>query len=164
VLAQLNAKKQQLHKQITKVDEALHSLSSAQQESLNTDVGPQGSYVAPSGVAGQAMQEALAQRGKPYRFGGAGPNNFDCSGLVDYAYALAGMPGLPHSAAALQGMGVSVSRSQLQPGDLVFFGSPAYHVGIYVGNNEMVNAPETGEVVRVEPLFSGYSGARRLGS
>jgi cell wall-associated NlpC family hydrolase len=110
------------------------------------------------------MKEALAQRGKPYQFGGAGPNVFDCSGLVDYAYALAGRPGLPHSAAALQGMGVAVSRADLRPGDLVFFGSPAYHVGIYVGNNEMVNAPDSGSVVRVETIFSGYSGARRLGS
>ena len=164
VLARLTAQRRQLQAQITKVNEALHSLTSAQQESLNTDIGPQGTYVAPPGVAGQAMQAALAQRGKPYRFGGAGPGSCDCSGLVDYAYALAGMPGLPHSAAALQGMGVAVSRADLQPGDLVFFGSPAYHVGIYVGNGEMVNAPATGEVVRVEPLFSGYSGARRLGS
>ncbi|HEX5118897.1 MAG TPA: C40 family peptidase [Pseudonocardiaceae bacterium] len=164
LVKQLTTQKAQLQTQITKVNEALHQLSSAQQTALNTDVGPSGSFVAPAGVAGKAMQEALAQRGKPYEFGGSGPSSFDCSGLVDYAYALAGRPGLPHSAAALQGMGVSVSRADLQPGDLVFFGSPAYHVGIYVGNDEMVNAPDSGSVVRVESLFSGYSGARRLGS
>ncbi|HEX3647496.1 MAG TPA: C40 family peptidase, partial [Pseudonocardiaceae bacterium] len=164
LVQQLSAQKARLQTQITKVNEALHQLSSAQQTALNTDVGPSGAFVAPPGVAGQAMKEALAQRGKPYQFGGAGPNVFDCSGLVDYAYALAGRPGLPHSAAALQGMGVAVSRADLRPGDLVFFGSPAYHVGIYVGNNEMVNAPDSGSVVRVETIFSGYSGARRLGS
>jgi cell wall-associated NlpC family hydrolase len=163
-VAQLNTKHAQLESQIQKVDQALHQLTTQQQESLNTDTGPSGTFVAPSGVAGSAMEFALQQRGKPYQYGGAGPNSFDCSGLVDYAYKLAGMGGLPHSAAALQGMGVSVARADLQPGDLVFFGSPAYHVGIYVGNNEMVNAPDSGSVVRVEAIFSGYSGARRLGS
>jgi cell wall-associated NlpC family hydrolase len=164
LVKQLTTQKAQLQTQITKVNEALHALSTVQQTALNTDTGPSGTFVAPPGIAGKAMQEALDQRGKPYEFGGAGPGSFDCSGLVDYAYALAGMPGLPHSAAALQGMGESVSRADLQPGDLVFFGSPAYHVGIYVGNGEMVNAPNSGSVVRVEPIFSGYSGARRLGS
>jgi cell wall-associated NlpC family hydrolase len=110
------------------------------------------------------MQAALGQRGKPYRFGGSGPDSFDCSGLVDYAYAMAGMGGLPHSAAALQHMGMSVSQANLQAGDLVFFGSPAYHVGIYVGGGMMVDAPTTGQVVKVQPIFGGYSGARRLGA
>lgn len=161
---QLNTKHRQLTAQIQRVDQALHQLSASQQESLNTDTGPAGTFIAPPGIAGSAMRYALDQRGKPYQYGGSGPGSFDCSGLVDYAYQLAGMPGLPHSAAALQGMGVAVSRSELQPGDLVFFGSPAYHVGIYVGNGEMVNAPNSGSVVRVEPIFGGYSGARRLGS
>jgi cell wall-associated NlpC family hydrolase len=57
-----------------------------------------------------------------------------------------------------------VSRADLEPGDLVFFGSPVHHVGIYVGDGLMVNAPNFGEVVKVEPLFSDYSGARRLGA
>ncbi len=164
LVTQLDTKHAQLEAQIQKVDQALHQLSAQQQESLNTDTGPSGTFVAPPGVAGSAMQFALEQRGKPYEYGGSGPSSFDCSGLVDYAYMLAGMGGLPHSAAALQGMGVAVSRADLRPGDLVFFGSPAYHVGIYVGNNEMVNAPDSGSVVRVETIFSGYSGARRLGS
>jgi peptidoglycan DL-endopeptidase CwlO len=164
LLAQLNAKNQQLTAQIAKVHAAIAKLTASQQHSLNTDTGPTGSFIAPPGIAGAAMQIALDQRGKAYQFGGAGPNVFDCSGLVMYAYAQAGMPGLPHSAAAQQGLGVSVSRADLRPGDLVFFGSPAGHVGIYVGNGMMVNAPQTGEVVRVEPLLSDYSGARRLGN
>jgi cell wall-associated NlpC family hydrolase len=110
------------------------------------------------------MAIALNQRGKAYELGGDGPSVFDCSGLVEYAYALAGMPGLPHSAAAQQQLGVPVSRAGLQPGDLVFFGYPAYHVGIYVGNGMMVNAPTTGQVVKVEPIFGGFSGGRRLGN
>jgi cell wall-associated NlpC family hydrolase len=164
LVTQLDTQKKQLSTQISKADDALHQLTTTQQQSLNTDTGPSGTFIAPSGIAGAAMQQALDERGKPYAYGGSGPGSFDCSGLVDYAYAQAGMPGLPHSAAALQGMGVSVPRADLQPGDLVFFGSPAYHVGIYVGGGEMVNAPNSGEVVRVEPLFSGYSGARRLGN
>jgi peptidoglycan DL-endopeptidase CwlO len=164
LLAQLSSESQQLAAQILQVNKALHSLSKAQVKTLNTDTGPVGTYVAPSGVAGAAMQEALDQRGKNYVFGGSGPNVFDCSGLVDYAYALAGMSGLPHSAAALSHMGVAVSQDELQPGDLVFFGSPAYHVGIYVGGGMMVDAPATGQVVKVQPIFSGYSGARRLGA
>jgi peptidoglycan DL-endopeptidase CwlO len=164
LLQQLSTQSQQLSAQILKVNQALHQLSSTQRNSLNTDTGPAGTYIAPPGVAGAAMQVALNQRGKPYRFGGAGPDSFDCSGLVDYAYALAGMGGLPHSAAALQRMGMAVSQANLQAGDLVFFGDPAYHVGIYVGGGMMVDAPTTGQVVKVQPIFGGYSGARRLGA
>jgi cell wall-associated NlpC family hydrolase len=164
LLQQLSTQSQQLAAQITKVNQALHQLTKAQVNSLNTDTGPAGTYIAPPGVAGAAMQAALNQRGKPYRFGGAGPDSFDCSGLVDYAYMLAGMGGLPHSAAALQHMGMSVSQANLQAGDLVFFGNPAYHVGIYVGGGMMVDAPTTGQVVKVQPIFGGYSGARRLGA
>jgi len=86
------------------------------------------------------MNIALAQRGKPYVWAAAGPGSFDCSGLVVYAYAQAGMPGLPHYTGTQQTMGVSVPRGQEQPGDLVFFGNPAHHVGIYVGNGLMVDA------------------------
>lgn len=163
LLGQLNAQNQQLQTQITKVNTALHRLTSTERSSLNTDIGPSGTFIAPPGIAGAAMEVALAQRGKPYQLGGDGPNVFDCSGLVVYSYAQAGDPGLPHSAAALQQLGKSVSRADLQPGDLVFFGDPAYHVGIYVGNGMMVNAPTTGQVVRVQAIFSGYSNARRLG-
>jgi cell wall-associated NlpC family hydrolase len=164
LLNQLNTENQQLTAEIAKVNAAVHQLTASQQRALNTDTGPAGSFIAPPGVAGAAMAIALAQRGKPYVLGGGGPGIFDCSGLVKYAYAQAGMPGLPHSAAAQQGLGVAVSQADLRPGDLVFFGVPAWHVGIYVGNGMMVNAPTPGQVVKVEPIFSGYSGARRLGN
>jgi cell wall-associated NlpC family hydrolase len=59
-------------------------------------------------------------------------------------------------------MGQAVSRDQLQPGDLVFFYSPVSHVGIYIGNGQMVHAPTSGDVVKVAPIMSGFSGARRL--
>ncbi len=164
LLQQLNTQKAQLAAQLLQVNKALHGLTKQQQNSLNTDTGPQGSYIAPPGVAGAAMQVALNQRGKPYQFGAAGPGSFDCSGLVMYSYALAGMSGLPHSSAAQSRMGMAVAKADLQAGDLVFFGSPVGHVGIYVGGGMMVDAPSTGQVVKVEPLFSGFSGARRLGA
>jgi cell wall-associated NlpC family hydrolase len=162
LISQLNTKNQQLTTQKSQVHDALEKLSSTQRSTLDTDEGVTGTFVPPSGIAGVAMQFALDQRGKPYEYGADGPGSFDCSGLVEYVYGLAGMS-LPHSAAAQSHMGTAVSRDELEPGDLVFFGSPAYHVGIYVGNGDMVDAPSSGQVVKVQPLFSGYSGARRLG-
>ena len=114
--------------------------------------------------AGAAISEARAQLGKPYSWGGSGPNSFDCSGLTSWAWRAGGVS-LPHNAAAQQGRGRSVSRGELQPGDLVFFGSPAYHVGLYVGDGMMIHAPTTGDVVKMSPLsyMSDYSGATRVG-
>lgn len=159
---ELAAQGKQLQHQITALVAAKSALSpSALAELANK--GVDGVFIPPPGIRGQAMEIALRQRGKPYIWAAAGPSSFDCSGLVIYSYRLAGMPGLPHSSQVLATMGTRVSRSDLQPGDLVFFGSPVHHVGIYVGNGLMVNAPNFGEVVKVEPLFSDYSGARRLG-
>jgi cell wall-associated NlpC family hydrolase len=78
-----------------------------------------------------------------------------------YVYAQLGVS-LPHSAASQYGYGTHVSRSELEPGDLVFFGNPIHHVGIYVGNGDMINAPHTGADVRIQPLDSDYSGATRI--
>ncbi|MGZ4608469.1 MAG: C40 family peptidase [Blastococcus sp.] len=123
-----------------------------------------GPIVAGSQVAQIVVDTALAQRGKPYVWAAAGPDSFDCSGLVDYAFAAAGI-GLPHSSLLQSQMGRPVSRSQLQPGDLVFFYSPVSHVGIYIGNGQMVHAPTTGDVVKVSDIdVMGYfAGARRIG-
>jgi cell wall-associated NlpC family hydrolase len=117
-----------------------------------------------SGRASTAISEARAQLGKPYQYGGSGPDSFDCSGLTSWAWRAAGVY-LPHSAAGQQGMGTPVSRQNLQPGDLVFFGSPAYHVGLYVGDGMMIHAPTSGDVVKMSPLsyMSDYSGATRVG-
>jgi len=160
--AQLAQQATALQAQLAPLIAARNRLSAAQQAALR-NTGVQGVFVAPPGVRGAAMTVALAQRGKPYVWAAAGPNSFDCSGLVIYSYAHAGMSGLPHSSSQLSTMGVAVSQANLEAGDLVFFGSPVHHVGIYVGNGLMVDAPNFGTVVRVEPLFSGYSGARRLG-
>ncbi|MCW2524911.1 MAG: putative Cell wall-associated hydrolase [Frankiales bacterium] len=113
--------------------------------------------------AAVAIQAAMAELGKPYSWGSAGPDSFDCSGLTMWAWAHAGVT-LPHQSAEQQSMGVSIPQNQLQPGDLVFFGSPAYHVGIYIGNGMMIHAPTTGDVVKISPItIGGYSGAVRVG-
>ncbi len=116
------------------------------------------------GVAGTVVATAMAQRGKPYVWAAAGPGSFDCSGLTQYAFDAAGIE-LPHSSRLQSQMGTAVSRADLQPGDLVFFYSPVSHVGIYVGNGQMVHAPTSGDVVKVADIDSmgSYSGARRIG-
>jgi cell wall-associated NlpC family hydrolase len=100
--------------------------------------------------------------GSPYRWGGSSPSGFDCSGFTMYVYSQVGIS-LPHSSSAQYGSGTHVSRSELQPGDLVFFGSPIHHVGMYVGNGNMIDAPYTGVSVRIDPLQSNYAGATRVG-
>jgi cell wall-associated NlpC family hydrolase len=121
------------------------------------------SYSGPaSGRARIAVAEAYRQLGKPYRWGAAGPDSFDCSGLTMWAWGKAGVS-LPHSSRAQYGQGRHVSRGELMPGDLVFFGSPIHHVGIYVGGGQYIDAPHTGTVVSVRPVNRGdYSGAVRL--
>ncbi|MGH3437432.1 MAG: NlpC/P60 family protein [Sciscionella sp.] len=160
LLTQIQQRKQALQAKIIQVRAAMNALSSAERNALASP-GDQGVFLAPSGAYGIGMQAALSQRGKPYQWGGAGPDTYDCSGLIMWAFRHAGIS-LPHSAAAQQQMSQPVSRSDLQPGDLVFFGSPAYHDGIYVGNGEMVDAPTSGEVVKVQPIFDGFSGGGRI--
>ena len=118
---------------------------------------------APTAAAQVAVDTALAQLGKPYVWGGAGPNVYDCSGLTQYAYGAAGTY-LPHSSRMQSGHGVPVSSANLQPGDLLFFYSPVSHVGMYIGNGQMVHAPTSGDVVKVVDLayMPGLTAARRL--
>jgi peptidoglycan DL-endopeptidase CwlO len=124
-------------------------------------VVPLGPVVAGTAAAQKAIDIAMGQRGKPYVWAASGPGSFDCSGLTAYAFRAAGIS-LPHSSRMQAQMGQPVSRDQLQPGDLVFFYSPVSHVGIYIGNGQMVHAPTSGDVVKVAPLMGGYSGARRI--
>ncbi|WP_029434128.1 C40 family peptidase [Blastococcus sp. URHD0036] len=117
---------------------------------------------APSASAGAVIEAALAQVGDPYVWGASGPDGFDCSGLTSFAYAAVGVS-LPHSSRAQSSMGVAVSRAELQPGDIVYFYSPVSHVGIYIGNGQMVHARTYGTPVAVTSVdMRGYAGARRI--
>jgi peptidoglycan DL-endopeptidase CwlO len=115
------------------------------------DPATRGSVVASTEAAQIAVDTALAQVGKPYVWGAEGPASFDCSGLVLFAYRAAGI-GLPHSSAIQATMGQPVTRAQLQPGDLIAFYSPVSHIGIYIGNGQMVHAPTSGDVVKVASI------------
>jgi peptidoglycan DL-endopeptidase CwlO len=119
--------------------------------------------VAVSGRAGAAVNYALAQVGDAYVYGAAGPDAFDCSGLTMMAWAQAGVS-LPHSSSAQMSSGPSVSSDALQPGDLVFYYSPVSHVGIYIGNGQIVHAANPSTGVQITGVFSmPYSGAVRPG-
>jgi cell wall-associated NlpC family hydrolase len=100
---------------------------------------------------------ALQYLGVPYVWGGASPSGFDCSGLTMYAYAKVGVS-LPHNAAMQYGMGTPVARSQLAPGDLVFFNGLS-HVGMYIGGGQFIHAPHTGDVVKISSLSGYYASA-----
>ena len=119
-----------------------------------------------SGRAGIALRFAVKQIGDRYVWGAAGPVYWDCSGLTMRAYEAAGVS-LPHSSRAQIGYGRSVARANLQPGDLVFFGKPISHVGIYLGGNKMVHAPRPGARVQIVEFSNSlgrkpFVGARRF--
>jgi peptidoglycan DL-endopeptidase CwlO len=120
------------------------------------DVAPPDGAVLPGGGSGTsegtiAVQAALTRIGSPYVWGGSGPNQFDCSGLVMWAFQQAGIS-LPHSSQALAHGGQPVSMDQIQPGDLVTYYSDASHVAIYIGDGMMVHASTYGTPVRVAPV------------
>ena len=97
--------------------------------------------------------------GTPYVYGGSTPSGFDCSGFTQYVFAKAGKS-LPRVTTAQQAAATPVSNPQ--PGDLVFFGSPSWHVGIYLGDGMMIDAPRTGSSVSIRPVFDGVSGYGRV--
>ncbi|HMC52826.1 MAG TPA: NlpC/P60 family protein [Acidimicrobiales bacterium] len=113
----------------------------------SSDPGPGG-----SGGASAAVEEAKRQLGKPYHYGGTGPNSFDCSGLTAWAWR-AGGRSLPHSASSQYSVTTHIPVNALQPGDLVFYGSPPHHVGIYVGGGQMIDALHSGTRVEYDSIY-----------
>jgi cell wall-associated NlpC family hydrolase len=132
----------------------------------STDYGVTVSAPPPDGTkASQVIAIAMQYLGVPYVWGGMSPSGFDCSGLVAFAYAQIGIS-LPHHAASQWGYGVPVSRDQLQPADLVFFNGLG-HMGMYIGGDQFIHAPHTGDVVKISSLNEGWYastwvGARRI--
>ncbi len=136
---------------------------SAPRTSTSTSPAAPVRNVPASGRAGVAVQTALDQLGDPYVYGAAGPDSFDCSGLTMYAWRAAGVA-LSHSSSVQSGQGTSVSISSLVPGDLVFYYSPVSHVGMYIGNGQVVHAPRPGRSVEIVPLNSmPINHAQRVG-
>jgi cell wall-associated NlpC family hydrolase len=162
VVAEQAAKKSSIESQLAERQRLLSSIKSeierlkqqeaAQQAQLESQARSRlgGTYSGGGNPAGHAG-------------GGASPSGFDCSGFTMYVFAQVGIS-LPHNAAMQFGMGSPVGREFLAPGDLVFFNGLG-HVGIYIGGNQMIHAPHTGDVVKISPLTgwyaSTYVGARR---
>ncbi|GAA3578891.1 NlpC/P60 family protein [Amycolatopsis ultiminotia] len=158
----IKTKKKTLDDQIDQLKKTEPSLSTLDR-ALRGDTGGEAptNIKAPGPAAQAALDAALSKLGSPYVWGATGPNQFDCSGLMKWAYEKAGIS-LPRSSSAQSTFGTAVQRSQLQPGDLVFYYSPVSHVGMYLGNGKMVHAPTSGDVVKISPLQSQYVGARRV--
>lgn len=140
------------------------SSSSTQASQTGSQVPIPDSSHGVSSRAQSALNFALAQLGKPYIWGGTGPTDYDCSGLMMASWGKAGVS-LPRTAAAQYAAGTPVSTSDLQPGDLVFFYPGITHVGMYIGDGKFIHAssPRTGIKVSVLAQQPSYQGARRFG-
>jgi peptidoglycan DL-endopeptidase CwlO len=157
---EINSKVTAIHAKLN----VLNSAAMAQAMAVFQQTGSYPNIVLPeaTNVGTVALRAALTRRGDPYVWGAAGPSEFDCSGLVVWAFAQEGIS-LPHYTGSLWNSGMHVSRANLEPGDLVFFFADISHVGIYLGNGLMVDAPSSGQVVQVQPVFwDAYVGAVRI--
>ena len=115
------------------------------------------------GSVQSVLNLAYSKMGCPYVWGAEGPNSFDCSGFTSYVFRNAAGVSLPRTSSAQSGYGRTVSKSNLQPGDLVFFntsGGGVSHVGIYVGGGNMIHSPSTGKTVSVTSINSSYYSSR----
>ena len=159
----LGAEKATIDEKLSEAKTLLGQLQAKEREEILSRGSTRTPDVSASGRAAAAVSYAMAQVGKAYVYGAAGPNAFDCSGLTMMAWAQAGVS-LPHSSSAQYSSGPHIAESDLQPGDLVFYYSPISHVGMYIGNGMIVNAENPSSGVRVTGLHSmPYVGAVRPG-
>jgi peptidoglycan DL-endopeptidase CwlO len=157
---QMNGKKKLILAKIDKVNSA--AMKQAMDIFEQTGQYPKVTIPTANTVGAQALQAAISRLGYPYIWGAAGPTSFDCSGLVMWAYQQVGIS-LPHFTVSQYNSGVHVSRADLEPGDLVFFFSNISHVGMYIGNGMMIDAPNSGEDVKVQPIYwNEFVGAVRI--
>ena len=156
----MNTKTKQIQADLDKVNSATMTQAMA----VFNQTGNYPDIVIPGGssVGAKALRAALSKRGDPYVWGASGPGEFDCSGLVMWAYEQEGIS-LAHYTGDQWDEGTHISRDQLEPGDLVFFYADISHVGLYLGNGLMVDAPATGQDVMVQKIdWSIYVGAVRV--
>jgi cell wall-associated NlpC family hydrolase len=162
----LAVEKADVEKNLRAAREVLNRLEAKDRDSLNRasrdeDRDLLKNLPLPNARAGKAIEFALSQIGDRYVWGASGPDGWDCSGLTMTAWSRAGVS-LPHSSAQQYYSGDKIPRSELQPGDLVYFYSPISHVGIYLGNGRMVHAPNPGRRVEIASISQmPYSGATR---
>lgn len=144
----IGTRKAAMDSRIAQVEQQYDQLSAAEKGLLSgrgSDVGP----IAGAGAAVTAVNAALRKQGSPYVWGAKGPNQFDCSGLVQWSYEQAGVS-LPASTRSQVSAGRKVSESDLQPGDVIFYYGSASHDAIYIGGGKVVHAPTEGQDVKVE--------------
>lgn len=154
-------RKKEMDAQVARVKEQYSELSEQDKDALSGVKSAVG-QLAGSGAAIKAVNAALGKQGSPYVFGAKGPEEFDCSGLVQWAYKQAGVD-LPGSTRSQVSVGRSVSQSEMKPGDIIFFYSSASHDGIYIGNGKIVHASTSGEPVKVSDMGSmPFNSARRV--
>jgi cell wall-associated NlpC family hydrolase len=159
----ISARKRDADVRINDAEQLLKQLSPAQWRDYIGPIesGPIGPITGNS-IGARALRAAQAALGRPYRWGAEGPGSFDCSGLTSWAFKQAGVT-LPRSSRSQSAIGQPVSLSALQPGDLVFYHSPVSHVGIYAGGGKIINAPQSGDVVKYAKVSArAFVGARRL--
>lgn len=158
----LAARKKEAEIRIDEAEKLLDRLSPQQRRDRNGRSIPDPGPFVGTGIGVQALNAARAQLGKPYAWGGNGPDAFDCSGLTVWAFKQVGVT-LPRMAADQANLGQPVTFNDLQVGDLVFYYAPIGHVGIYAGDGNMLDAPQTGDVVKIQPVSKGaFTAARRL--
>ena len=167
-IATANSIQSQINGKVKTINAKLSVLKSSEMSQALAVFNQTGDYpdvVLPQGSSAeiQALRAAFTKRGDSYVWGAAGPSTFDCSGLVVWAYQQVGI-NLPHYTGSLWNSGLHIAESDLEPGDLVFFDADISHVGFYIGNGLMLDAPHTGAVVRVEAIsgFGTYEGAVRI--
>ena len=157
--AQLAREAEESQNQVNRGDSNSSSSSSSNSSSSSSNSGSNSSGVTTSGSAQAIVNEAYKHLGKAYVWGAKGPDNFDCSGFTSYVYKTVTGIWIGGDTYSQIGAGREVSQSELQPGDLVF--PHAGHVGIYIGGGQMIHAPQTGDVVKVAPVYKFWR-ARRI--
>ncbi len=143
-LASFDERKQEYEEQLAREEAEAEAAAKAEAEAE----AKREAEKAASAPAAKAVEVALAQLGKPYQWGASGPHRFDCSGLTSFAWAAAGVT-LPRSSRMQYNATTRISRSELTPGDLVFYHSPISHVAMYIGDGKVVEAPNSGNNVRI---------------
>jgi peptidoglycan DL-endopeptidase CwlO len=160
--AEIGVRKKTAEGRINEAENLLARLSPAERAARLKEVGLPVNVVLGSSKGALALKAAMTRMLKPYVWGADGPNTFDCSGLMYWAFKTVGIT-LPRSSSAQSQVGRPVAKEDLQPGDLVFFYTPVSHVGFYAGNGKVLNAVQTGDVVRYSDLSRmDYHSARRL--